>query len=250
MKRLLTLLICLSLLAPAAALGGEETPLRGYAEGEGYIYVNLGRYPQTKEGEVQPILWRVLVADAETAYLCSEYILFARELHHSLTEYAKIGSDFGQTDLCKYLNGEFSAEAFTEEELQMLQVNGTFGKVFLLTSQDVKNQNIGMGEKTNTRYSDGLRAWGTPYAAENGLFVYLAKYGKTSPYWVLDQSTTDKRHGRCTKASAVLGHIECGRDNEGVRPAVYLDMNSFMIAAGSGTKDDPYLLTPKEPQAE
>ena len=245
MKRLLTALCALVLMASSFGALAEGEALRGYDRNLGYIYVTLGSYPQTKEGEVRPILWRVLTVDDEKAYLCSEYILFARELHSSLTEYKKIGSDFGKTELCAYLNGEFAGQAFSPEELDMLLPCETFGRVFLLDGADLKNRDIGMGENTKIKQSAGLRAWGTEWAVENGLFVYLKKYGSHSPYWIRNQSTTDKRHGRCTKANGVLGHIESGRDNEGVRPAVYLRADAFVIGGGTGTMEDPYVIRPR-----
>lgn len=250
MKRFFSFFCVLTLLAVSVFATAEEPALRGYNRDLGYVYLTFGEYPQTKEGKVRPILWRVLTVDNEKAYLCSEYILFARELHSSLTEYKKIGADFGQTELCAYLNGEFAAQAFSEEELAVLLPCETFGKVFLLDGADLKNKDIGMGEKTNINKSAGLRAWGTDYAVANGLFVYLKKYGSHSPYWVRNQSTTDKRHGRCTKATGVLGHIESGRDNEGVRPAVYLKADGFSIEGGSGTMEDPYIVVPKAEGSE
>ena len=243
LKEFFSILCCVCLLAGLCARA-EEPALRGYDKELGYQYVTFGQYPQTAEGGVLPILWRVLTVDAEKAYLCSEYILFAREMHESLTEYAKIGKDFGQTELSAYLNREFSKDAFTEEELSMLMPFETYGKVFLLDSADLKNKDIGMGEKTKLKVSSGLRAWGTEYAVANGLFVYMSRHGGHSPYWVRNQSTTDKRHGRCTKQEGVLGHIESGRDNEGVRPAVYLLLDKISVSGGSGTMEDPLQIVP------
>ena len=54
------------------------------------------------------------------------------------------------------------------------------------------------------------------------------------------QSTTDPRHGRCTKEKGTLGHLICDRLNEGVRPAVYLADGTWTIAGGEGTKEAPY----------
>ncbi len=240
-KRLIALLLAALLLLGAAS----AESLRGYDKEGGYIYVTLGRYPQTAEGEVQPIIWRILTVDAEKAYLCSEYILFARPMHPNLKEYRDVlKGDFGQTELCGYLNGEFAAAAFTEEELDMLLPCENYGKVFLLDSEDVKDVGIGMGRETNIRKSPGLRAWGTPYAIANGLYVFQKKYGSHSPYWVRNQSTTDGRHARCTKDGGQLGHIEVGRANEGVRPALYLALDRYAIGGGAGTLEDPYVLTP------
>ena len=121
MRRSLILMTVLILLIPVmAAAAGEEDALRGWSADDGYVYVTLGRYPQTIDGggqvekmgwkwyskktkvtredaQVEPILWRVLTVDGEKAYLCSEYILFAMPMHRDYNAYAKFGGDFAQT---------------------------------------------------------------------------------------------------------------------------------------------------------
>lgn len=264
MKRIAALILLLCLLA-AAACG--EGALRGYEKENGYVYVTLGRYPQSIDGgdpeednntwkwastkiadpssvtvHTDPLLWRVLTVDEEKAYLCSEYVLFAMPMHTNVNEYKTIGGDFGQTDLSRYLNGTFAAEAFTPEELAMLLPCETYGKVFLLDAEDVKNKGIGMGRELKK----GLKAWATEYAVRiTGAYVFKIQYGAHSAYWVRNQSTTDRRHARCTKDGGQLGHIISDRENEGVRPAVYLSLDAFEIRGGTGTKTDPYVLGPK-----
>lgn len=240
MKRIFCLVLAaMMLLGATAAAEGE---LRGYTKEDGYVYVNLGSYPQTAEGGVLPILWRVLAVEDDQAYLCSEYVLFARPMHPDYTEYKTIGKDFGQTELCQYLNGEFSDTAFTEDELALLVPYLTYGKVFLLDAEDLKSTAMGMGN------GNPLKGWATDYAKANGVFVYMYTSGSHSPYWVRNQSTTDVRHARCTKSDGTVGHIVADRDNEGVRPAVYLDLTLAEISGGSGTMDDPYTLA--LPEAE
>lgn len=245
--------------------------LHGYEKEAGYCYVQLGQYPQrvltgnakvdggaseekawtwsnhqlkaddAYETITDPILWRVLSVEEDTAYLCSEYVLFAHPLHVDYTAYKQLGKDFGQTDLCAYLNTTFASQAFTEAERTMLQDTKTFGKVFLLDAADVKNKAYGLGN------GKPLKAWATEYAIRvTHAFVYGVASGCHSPYWVRNQSSTDARHGRCTKTDGSLGHIIADRDNEGVRPAVYLLADSYTIAGGAGTREDPYRLMPKE----
>ena len=258
--RVLCFIAAFFLFTASLPVSAEE--LRGYSKKEGYIYVTLGQYPQFIDGgnplkqswrwymsktsvtredfTPEPILWRVLTADDEKAYLTSEYVLFAMPMHRDYNEYAKIGSDFGRTELCAYLNDTFLTEAFTPEEAEMLLPCETFGKVFLLDSADVKNADIGLGT------GKGLRCWGTEYAIRvTGAYVFESMNGSHSAYWVRNQATSDARHARCTKHDGSLGHIIADRDNEGVRPAVWLAMDSFDIAGGSGTKEDPYTLSPK-----
>ena len=43
-----------------------------------------------------------------------------------------------------------------------------------------------------------------------------------------------------------MGRIEVGRDNEGVRPALYLAQGKYEIVSGSGTMEDPYEITLKK----
>ena len=238
MKRLMCALLALLLTLTTGLAFAQE--LRGYSKDDGYVYVNLGRYPQKADGTVLPLLWRVLTADEEKAYLCSEYILFAMPLHVNYTEYKTIGPYFGKTDLSHYLNGEFSAAAFTEEELSLLQDFETYGKVFLMDSSELKNRELGLG------VGEPLKAWGTEYAIQvTGLFVYRPRYGSHSPYWTRNQSTTDARHARCTKDEGEVGHIISDRENEGVRPACYLDLSLAEVVSGTGTMEDPFILGKK-----
>ena len=274
--RLLLIIMILLALACAAAADG----LRGYTKEEGYVYLRLGRYPQTADGKVEPILWRVLTVDDEKAYLLSEYILFARTMHTNVKEYRDvIHGDFAQTELCHYLNTTFAEDAFTEEEMSMLLPCENFGKVFLITRDDMKNKEIGLGStvkgSTNPKKimeNPGLRAWGTEWAIKNNgypeeeypnpreriigragshisveemrLYVFLGKFGACSPYWARSQAVKDGRHATCTKDGGQIGHIEVGRDNEGVRPALYLAEGSYIITSGTGTMDDPYEIAP------
>ena len=277
--RLLVLLLAALLMAAAPALG--ESVLRGYSKEEGYVYLHLGSYPQTAEGGVEPVLWRVLTVDGEKAYLLSEYILFARAMHNNRAEYVKFKGDFAQTELCRYLNTTFAETAFTEEEMSMLMPCENYGKVFLITREDMKNREIGLGAWTSKKAptlkqieeDPAVRAWGTAWAIENNgydpaeypnpkakvrnstdtanitvgekrLYVFQKKYGACSPYWGRSPSETEKNQAVCTKDGGQVGRIEVGRDNEGVRPALYLAEGSYVITAGTGTREDPYEIGP------
>lgn len=260
------------------SIAGAEEELRGYDAESGYVYVTMGRYPQTADGEVQPVLWRVLAADQGEALLLSEYILFARCMNADLLAYREeIRGDFGRTDLCEYLNSTFMEDAFTPGEAEALVPLEGVGKVYIPSSEELKNKDYGLGvtlkDSGNVKKimeTPGIRAWGTEWAIQNNgydpaeypnvkakiegssrksmplkelrLFVYSSNRGGHSPYWTRTQSTTDARHAGCIKANGGLGHIEVGRDNEGVRPMVTIRTDEFRITGGSGTKEDPYCL--------
>ena len=231
---------------------------------------------------MQPILTRVLTTDGEKAFLLSEYILFARSMHTSLKEYRdELKGDFSRTELCRYLNTEFADQAFSAAEAEMLLPCENFGKVFLLSLEEMKNKSWGLGAVNPGTHSlkkiladPGVRAWGTEWAVRNNgfpedeypdpkarvigragahisqgemrLFVYSERDGSCSPYWGRTQSSSDARHAVCTKGGGSIGHIEVGRDNEGVRPAVWLAWDTFRIESGAGTLEEPYVVSPAQ----
>lgn len=280
-RRIARTLILLAAALVLTVSAAAEEELRGYTKEDGYVYLRLGQYPQTADGGIEPILWRVLTTDDEKAYLLSEYILFARALHNNRNEYAQFRGDFAQTELCRYLNTTFAGDAFTEEEMSMLLPCENFGKVFLVTREDMQNRDIGLGAWTSRKdptlkqieENPAVRAWGTEWAIRNNgydpaeypdpkmkvrnstdtanitlgekrLYVFQAKYGSCSPWWGRSQAVSDKRQAVCTKDGGQVGRIEVGRDNEGVRPALYLAAGRYEIAAGTGTKEDPFVITP------
>ena len=240
--RLVSLLLAMSCLC-ACALG--EDALRGYDAKAGYVYLTLGSFPQTAQGEELPILWRVLSAQEGRALLLSEYVLEARRIHGDYKEYANqpthktkpgFGGDFTQTEMSRYLNGDFAAR-FTEEERALLVPDETLGLFFLLSSDDLKNAAYGFTS------NQSRKAWGTEYAIANGLFVYRAARGSHSPYWSRSQSSTNPQGARCIKSQGELGYINVITEDEGMRPACWLDVTKACILLGTGTKDDPFLLT-------
>lgn len=232
--------LSLVLLLPCCA---EESALRGYDSSSGYVYLTLGQYPQTAEGEVQPILWRVLRIEDEQAYMVSEYVLFAHQLHHDDKEYISFGGEFRKTDLWAVLNGAFSEEAFSEEELSLIVDTEEFGRIFLLSREDLQDNSIGIGNQ------DTRRAWGTEYALNNiapyplasaKLYQFQRKYGGHAAYWTRSQSKTSNYAANCTKDGGQIGWIRVVVANEGVRPACYLDLTAAQVVGGSGTLEDPY----------
>ena len=246
--RIFALLLALLLLAPSAM---AEDALRGYDKGQGYVYLTLGTFPQTAEGGVEPILWRVLQVEDGRAYILSEYVLEARRIHGDYNEYANkpnakknpgFDGDFTQTEMAQYLNGNFTAN-FTAAELALLSPDETLGMFTLLSSDELKDKNLGFS-KDNDR-----KAWGTEYATTHGLFVYGSSRGNHSPYWSRTQSSTNRQGARCIKSKGELGYINVITLDEGMRPACWLDMAKVVIASGEGTMESPFVLL-TEPSAE
>ena len=244
--RFVCLLIAMMTLLPCALAeeDQDEVLLRGWNKKEGYVYLTMGTFPQTKEGERLPILWRVLSAEDGRALLLSEYVLEARRIHGDYKEYANkpthktkpgFNGDYTQTEMAKYLNGEFTAN-FTIGETGQIAPDETYGLFFLLSGDDLKNKDYGFTS------NESRKAWGTEYAKANGLFVYRAVRGSHSPYWTRTQSTSNTQGARCIKSKGEIGYINVITEDEGMRPACWLDLADLDILSGAGTKDDPYVL--------
>lgn len=263
MKRILSALIMLLVFLSACAFA--EGKLRGYSKKEGYQYIQLGNFPQEADGTERPILWRVLSVDDHQAYLLSEYVLFNNRVHPDDKAYVAFDAAFNQTEMFALLNGPFEGnpiskeeqddlkkrerlgrvhiaetcfkdEAFTPSEQALLIEDEELGMVFLATAEDLKNREFGFASAKDRK------AYGTEYAAENGLFVYQ---NGSSPYWTRSQSQSHAYGTRCTKVDGELGYIRCVVMNEGCRPAVRLSLDSVKISSGNGTMDDPFVLAGK-----
>ena len=181
MKRIIALLLA-ALLMVSCALA--DVALRGYDAKSGYVYVTLGQCPQDADGGVEPIVWRVLSVEDGRAYLLSECVLEARPIHSDYQEYANkptnkkkpgFNGDFTQTEMSRYLCGDFAQNCFTDDERAMLTPDDTFGLFFLASDADLKNKAYGFTS------NESRKAWGTPYALANGLFKYGSQRGGHSP---------------------------------------------------------------------
>ena len=242
LKKALAVLLLAALLIPCFA--GAEDVLRGYEKKKGYEYVTLGTFPQTEDGDREPILWRVLQVKDGRAYILSEYVLEARRIHGDYKEYENkptntrhpgFAADFTQTEMSKYLNGEFTSN-FTAGELALLVTDEEWGMFTLLSSDELKDAKLGFTNDASRK------AWGTEYAKANGLFVYGPNRGSHSPYWSRSQSTTNKQAARCIKSKGEVGYINVITEDEGMRPVAWLDLSKIVITGGAGTLEDPYVL--------
>ena len=242
--RFVCLLMAMMCLAPVLAEEIPNAELRGWDKKEGYVYLTLGTFPQTKEGERMPILWRILSAEDNRILILSEYVLEARRIHGDYKEYANkptdkkkpgFDGDYTKTEAAFYLNGEFT-ENFAAGELALIVPDEQLGTFYLLAADDLKNKDYGFVS------NESRKAWGTDYAIENGLFKYRPVRGSHSPYWTRTQSTSNKQGARCIKSQGEIGYINVITEDEGLRPACCLDTSKVTILSGTGTKEDPFVL--------
>ena len=247
-KTLLSLLLTVLLLLPAAALGEE---MRGYVKGEGYQYVNLGEYPYEADGTVRPVLWRILGIGDGTALLHMENVIDVKQIIFETDPkviekhtFRRI-STYAESDLFPWINSEMLDTLMGGDPLRGALVSDPeLGTLRPLTRDECLDPAYGFsrnpwGEEINAHPE--RQAVSTPYARSKGLYVEAAN-GK-SPWWCIAiKNPTDFKFGLV----GFNGHISWGAYTNtkvaGLRLAVRLDLNRVRIAGGAGTRNDPWIL--------
>ena len=158
-------------------------------KGDSYEF---GHFPKVKDGQDEPLLWRVLDFDTENkrALLITENLIGCRKYHETLEDIT-----WEHSDLRKWLNREFIDRAFDKEDL---------GKIAEMPIQNPDNIEYGTkgGRETRDRifalsideaekyFRDDMdrRAAVTPYADSHGSFSnksLLSSAGQPAGWWWL-----------------------------------------------------------------
>lgn len=229
LKRILALVLAMILLA----IGVVAENIHNYDKKKGgYTYVTFGSYPEDKNGNVAPILWRVLETDGKEAYLLTEYIVDVHYVHLDTVNYRYL--DWKDSDLFAYLQNEFLPRAFTaQEQAALLQRTEDGGLVSLPKIDDIRNKAYGFNDNKSRECA------GTDYAKSIGLFQYN---DHNSPWVSRNKSQDRPQQQRRVMDDGKLGTVPCGNVDLGVRPIVYVNLSLVSINGGSGTKDDPFQL--------
>lgn len=208
-------------------------------EGE---YVIFGRYPQNNGNTPEPIEWRVLDNDGETALLISRYGLDCKPFHKEYKEFAEIGWD--KCDLRKWLNGEFLRKAFSISEQRRIAESdiytggnpkfGTEGcgetrdKVFCLSCDEAEkyfDSDDKDGDGNIVNYDRACEP--TDYAVGQGAFKEEEEEDEDDPeygncwFWLRSPGFADGWAASVLYFGAVCDSGCCVRDNDAaVRPAL------------------------------
>lgn len=223
--------------------GAADAGFRGWESQKRYQYIQFGNYPQTKKGDVEPVLWRVLDVYADgTAFLLAEYVLDAHQVieendpkvkeNHTYRKIAAIE----ESDLYPWMNDVMANTMFTAEEQSVLDTSR--GVVFMPTDDEYLTGSYGFSA---ARYAEVKQRQCncTDYARAQGVY----REGNASTYWC---NAVKNPADHKLQLVGVNGHLSYGgytRSNVGIRPAILVRPGSVMFASGSGTKDDPYVLS-------
>ena len=187
---------------PALWINLNENPFKGANVGD---MVKFGRYPQTADGGVQDIEWRVLAVENGRVLAISLYGLDARRFDDD-------SNDWEKSEICDWLNGEFYNGSFNEDEKGMIASSDP-GKVFLLSEDEA-------GRYFSS--DDDRKCEPTEYAKTNGAFEYEG-YG----CWWLRSPNPDM--GDCVHGvgyDGVVGNYSVFYTDGSARPALWINLES------------------------
>ncbi len=123
-------------------------------------YIKFGSYPQTSNGDIQPIEWLVLSKENNKMLVISRYGLDAKRFDGSSNKWVN-------SEIRKWLNGEFYNKVFTDQEKKCINLSnlsdvGTSDNVFLLSKEEAEKYFANKDER---------KCKASEYAVKNGAYV-------------------------------------------------------------------------------
>lgn len=250
----MTMILCLALMLPA---GAEE--IRSYDKAAGgWQYALMGVYPYEADGSQREVLWRVLCVENGQALMLADQVLDVHQVINETNQevikartYRRIAS-YTESDLHTWMNTEMLEALIPDEGLRDALVEGEFGKLYCLTTEQFTTAKFGFNRSMYGENFPDRKAAGTPYYVERG--GYVDQGTKTAPYWA---ATIRGKTGYQLQLVGYNGHLSWGaytRVNVGVRPALTVDLSRVELS-GSGTREEPFLISAREdagtePEAE
>lgn len=202
--------------------------------------VRFGKYPQGENGEVEPLVWRVLAVEPGRALLITEKLIDVKKYNRSSYQ-SSIGEvRWVSCTLRKWLNKEgkigFIGSAFSEKERLQIDLThnnnpdnpkyGTVGggdtedKVFLLSIDEAR--------KYFQNDADRM-AIVTPYAVKKGAFTYgkaKLQNGEQTGWWWLRSPGGDGDYAAFVIVAGGVSESGYNVDDTSVsvRPALWLNL--------------------------
>ena len=176
-------------------------------------YIKFGSYPQTSNGDIQPIEWQVLSIENNKMLVISRYGLDAKRFDSSSNVWKK-------SEIRKWLNGDFYNKAFSEDDKKYINLSnlsdvGTSDNVFLLSKEEVEKYFAN---------NDSRRCKATDYAVKNGAWVNSRNdSGKGYSVWWLRSPSLNLVYD-VSSSGLIIYCISVYFDNDLARPALWINL--------------------------
>lgn len=185
--------------------------------------IEVGSYPQTANGEIQPIEWQVLEVKDGKALIISKYGLDARPFNK---EYE--ATSWEECALRRWLNAEFYSHAFSGDEKAriidadiMTEINTKYGVSFKYCTKD-RIFLLDAREAYKLFSSDEARkCFPTEYAIKKGAYT-----SNGCCFWWLRSSGRNNCHAAHVyfNGNVVVNGRKANNVNDAVRPALWINL--------------------------
>ena len=170
-------------------------------------YIKFGNYPQTANGDIQPIEWQVLAKEENKMLVISKYGLEARRFNGS-------SSDWINSEIRKWLNGEFYNETFDENEKIYIEpfetFSGVLDNIFLLSKEEAEKYFVN---------DEARKCKATEYAVKNGAWVNSNDFS----FWCLS-SPCNVNFVYCVSSFGTIYFRYICNDGSIFRPALWINL--------------------------
>ena len=256
-KRILCLMLCVVMIFSFSAISFAEDDR--IPEAGDHIF--FGHYEQDNDlkNGPEPIEWRILEVKGNEILLLSEYVLDAQPFNEETAS-----NQWGSSSLRQWLNKDFLKTAFTEEELnaiQLTEVDNSAKQTHYLTSgaSDTEDHIFLLSDAEVVYYFSSpnlVYSMATDYAKpklksvqiatsfngfqSKGTFTETETYEneKYAPWWLRSPSLSwDQAVGAYYKAStlshnwykkALNGWYYDYHSSIGIRPAIWVDISQYL----------------------
>ncbi|WP_313127970.1 DUF6273 domain-containing protein [Anaerocolumna sp.] len=201
---------------------------------------------KTSNGK-EPILWRVLEVNEDSALLLSEYGLICKNINETFDDFT-----WETCSLRNWLNTSFLDIAFTNLERRAILDNNiatpdsnywgtkggndTIDKVFLPTMQDVMNPAYGFQKGMKPSKTRMLKC--TIYARKNG--GYKNKTNGNTCWWLRSPALHEKYAAYVFTTGAITATYFVGRRYDAIRPAIRVDLSAIQMKQPAETGENIY----------
>lgn len=181
--------------------------------------------------KVEPIKWMVLQKEEDDMFLLCDQII-------DINIFDLKTNDYKNSSVRKYLNDEFINKAFTPEEKQKIketlikidestleedsEINAKekcIDKVFLLSLEDIKNQDLGFDN--NERFSISRQKQGSDYSLAKGMCEFCDK----GWYYLRTSIIGEKTSVNYVYFDGNIGIIDVYYKDGGIAPAIHIKVN-------------------------
>lgn len=171
----------------------------------------FGRYPQTSDGTVEEISWKVLALEENKALLISEYGLDSQPYNTERTDVV-----WENCSLRSWMNSTFFSKAFTTEEAEKIcKTTAVEDKLFLLSIDEAAKF---------FKNNEERMCVPTEYAIANG--AYTGSHGEGTSWWWL-RSPGDLSNSAAyvlTNGALLRIGITVNIERVCVRPAMWINL--------------------------